>query len=110
MSYNVIIFPTFKREAKRLVKKYNSLKGELETLCAKLAEKPDIGVPLGNGVFKIRLAVAAKGKGKSGGARVITYVKLDNNAILLISIYDKGEKTTISDKKIQALVAEVEKQ
>jgi hypothetical protein len=53
--------------------------------------------------YKIRLAIASKGKGKSGGARVITYVKITADTIFLTSIYDKSEKNTISDKELEQI-------
>lgn len=104
MSFKVIAADNFKKEAKRLFKKYRSLKTELEVLGKELSEKPTLGTPLGHDVYKIRLAVASKGKGKSGGARVITYVQLDEETVLLLSIYNKGEKDSISDKEIQKLL------
>ncbi len=55
-------------------------------------------------VFKIRIAIKSKGRGKSGGARMITYVKIINNNVFLMDIYDKVEKTTISDKELQLLI------
>lgn len=88
------------------MKKYRSLKIELEVLGQELSEKPTLGTPLGHDVYKIRLAVASKGKGKSGGARVITYVQIDEETVLLLSIYNKGEKESISDKEIQKLLEE----
>lgn len=51
-------------------------------------------------IYKIRLAIKSKGKGKSGGARVITYVLTDNNEIYLLTIYDKSEFDSIDDKTI----------
>lgn len=104
MSYKVKLTDTFKKEAKRLTKKYPSLKGELNELFNALEEDPTMGTPLGNDVYKIRLAIASKNKGKSGGARVISYVKVTKNTVLLFSIYNKGEKDSISDKEIQALL------
>jgi len=109
MSYKLSSIPRFEREAKRLIKKYASLKEEVRCLGRALAENPDLGTPLGNNVFKIRLAIASKGKGKRGGARVITYAKVNNETVYFLSIYDKGEKATISDKEIQALIATIEK-
>ncbi|GHS96376.1 hypothetical protein FACS189421_01360 [Bacteroidia bacterium] len=72
MLYTVETTPHFEREAKRLVKKYFSLKQEIKKLSEQLEKTPDLGSPLGNNVFKIRLAIASKGKGKRGGARVIS--------------------------------------
>ena len=63
-----------------------------------------MGTPLGHDVFKIRLAVKSKGKGKSGGARVISYVRIDQQTVMLLSIYNKGDKDSISDQEIQELL------
>jgi mRNA-degrading endonuclease RelE of RelBE toxin-antitoxin system len=104
MSYNVELSTNFKKEAKRLSKKYPSLKIELSELFEQLEENPTIGTPLGNDIYKIRLAIASKNKGKSGGARVLSFVKVTENSVLLFSIYSKGEVDSISDKKIQDLI------
>ena len=107
MSYKVIALPEFRREVKKLAKKYRSLKTELSVLFDELTTNPTLGTPLDNDVYKIRLAITSKGKGKKGGARVITYVKIDNTTVLLLSIYNKGEKDTISDKEIQELLKSI---
>ena len=104
MSYSVELSTNFKKEAKKLIKKYSSLKTELATLFVALEENPTMGTPLGNDVYKIRLAIASKNKGKSGGARVISYVKVTNTTVLLFSIYSKGEKDSISEKEIEELI------
>jgi|SRR5690554_1684917 len=104
MSYKVELTPNFQKEAKRLVKKYHSLKSELVALFNKLERNPSIGIPLGNDIYKIRLAVSSKRKGKSGGVRVISYVQIDNTTVLLLSIYNKGEKESISDREIKDLI------
>ena len=104
MSYNVKITRYFEYEAKPLLKKYASLKGELEKLGKVLSENPEKGTPLGNNLYKIRLAIASKGKGKSGGARVITYLKTEQGSVYLLSIYDKGKKNTLSDKEIKNIL------
>jgi hypothetical protein len=64
---------------------------------------PNRGTSLGNGFFKIRMIITSKGKGKSGGARVITYVKIIATTVFLSSIYDKGDKVSISDKELQQI-------
>jgi mRNA-degrading endonuclease RelE of RelBE toxin-antitoxin system len=104
MLYNVITTHHFEREIKRLVKKYVSLRSEYEKLIDELEENPEIGVPLGNNLYKIRIAIASKKKKKSGGARVITYLKTEEEKIYLLSIYDKGEKDTISDSDIRKIL------
>ncbi len=74
MSFEVIPTPEFKREAKRLIKRYSSLKSELENLIASLEIQPVQGILLTLDCYKIKLAISSKGKGKSGGARVITFM------------------------------------
>ena len=104
MSYSIEITRHFEREAKPLLRKYASLKSELATLGEELSENPEKGIPLGNNLYKIRLAIASKGKGKRGGARVITYLKTEQGNVYLLSIYDKGERDTISDKEIREIL------
>jgi mRNA-degrading endonuclease RelE of RelBE toxin-antitoxin system len=104
MSYNIIATPEFKRELKSLVKKYRSLKSEFSDLIDDLKENPQQGTAIGHNCFKIRLAISSKGKGKSGGARVITSVFVTDKEVYLISIYDKSEKESIPDAEIKKLV------
>jgi mRNA-degrading endonuclease RelE of RelBE toxin-antitoxin system len=72
MSYKVRTIPNFEKALKRLAKKYPSLKLEYVALLDSLEQNPEQGTPIGNHCFKIRIAIASKGKGKSGGARVIS--------------------------------------
>ncbi len=104
MNYSVEISENFQKEAKRLVKKYPSLKSELANLFVELADNPLMGIPLGNEIYKIRLAIASKNKGKSGGARVLTFVKISDTKVLLFTIYSKGEVDYLSDKEIMNLI------
>ena len=61
----------FMRQFKRLAKKYPSLVSDYDTFKKELHENPFQGSDLGSGTRKVRMAIASKGKGKSGGARVI---------------------------------------
>jgi mRNA-degrading endonuclease RelE of RelBE toxin-antitoxin system len=104
MSYNIIPTEKFVKEAKRLIRKYPSLKSEISDLNKILAENPAIGTPLGNNAYKIRVAIKSKGKGKSGGARVITYLVTKDQEIYLLTIYDKAELSTIDDKTLKKII------
>ena len=104
MSYNVVTIPPFDRQLKRLAKKYPSLKIEYSQLINVLQENGIIGVPIGNNCYKIRLAIASKGKGKSGGARLITYVQRINNSVFLLSVFDKSEHENIPDRELNDLL------
>ena len=108
MSYKIEATPEFKRELKRLAKKYQSLKEEFAELIGSLEDDPKLGTPIGNNCYKIRLSIASKGKGKSGGARVITYLYIAKTTVFLLSIYDKSEKADISDKELDALLKGIE--
>lgn len=104
MNYNLIITPTFEREIKPLLKKHKSLKNDLVNLFNSLEINPKQGKSLGKDCYKIRMAISSKGKGKSGGARVITCVRVTAEKIYLISIYDKSDKEDISDKELNELL------
>lgn len=108
MSYNIIATPRFKKELKRLAKKYPSLKEEYSGLIEQLGNNPKSGTPIGHDCYKIRLSIASKGKGKSAGARVITYVYIDETTVFLISIYDKSEKSNINNSELLQLLKEIE--
>jgi len=109
MSYNIEATPKFKKELKRLSKRYNSVKKEYEELLDNLETDPAMGTSIGGGCYKIRLSIASKGKGKSGGARVITYVYVEGKTVYLLSIYDKSEQADITDKELQNLLKEIKK-
>lgn len=102
MSYNIQYTHEFEKEIKRLSKKYLSLKKDFKLLLETLSLNPKTGASLGNDCFKIRLLITSKGRGKSGGARVITHVAIIEETIILISIYDKSEQSAITDVEIKA--------
>lgn len=104
MNYKLVLISFFKRRAKKLIKKYPSLKNELIELSEKLLNNPKLGESLGNNCFKVRLAIRSKGKGKSGGARIITHFYIEENTIYLLTIYDKSEVESISDKELKELL------
>lgn len=111
MNVTINIHEEFKRQARRLSKKYRSLVDDLESFQNSLREDPFQGTDLGNGVRKIRMAISSKGKGKSGGARVLTLNVLvsDDATITLLSIYDKSEIDNVPDDYIKWLVSEARK-
>ena len=108
MNSKIEISTSFKKDLKRLTKRYRSLPDDLRNLGIDLLENPDMGKDLGKGIHKIRLAVRSKGRGKSGGARVITHqnviVQRSGHIITLLTMYDKSEKDNITDKEIFALL------
>jgi hypothetical protein len=104
MSFNVRTIQPFDKQFKRYLKKYPSLKSELATLVSQLEHAPDIGTAIGHDCYKIRVAITSKGKGKSGGARVITCVVVKDVEVYLLYMYDKSEQSSISDKELLQLL------
>lgn len=118
MKAEVRITRSFKKAVKPLLEKYASLLQELADLETQLLRNPRTGKSLGNDAYKIRLKIKSKGKGKSGGARVISYLESEIIGIVeateemivvnLITIYDKAEKDTISDSELRELIKSIE--
>jgi len=104
---NIVLGEEFKRQFHRLSKKYRSLTDDFRVLKKSLQENPQQGDDLGQGVRKVRMAIASKGKGKSGGARVITFnvqIQADDICITLLTIYDKSEIENVTDAYIKSLL------
>ncbi len=108
MSYNLYLTERFQKEAKKLNKKYPSFKQDYNDFLDNLESNPVQGSPLGKSCYKIRLRISSKSKGKSGGARVITHIHISEMTIYLLSIYDKGEKESLSQRELEELMAQIE--
>lgn len=111
MNVVVLIAKSFQRDIKPLLKKYPSLSKDLVGLEKELLANPKLGTALGLNAYKIRLKISGKSKGKSGGARVISLVetivigniqmKDEQVTVNLITIYDKAETSSLTDKEIK---------
>ena len=104
--------PEFERRAKLLAKKYKSFKNDYLSFLDELEKNPFGGESLGHHTYKARMAIASKGKGKRGGARVITYNLVQESEsevlVILMSIYDKNEINNVSDSYLRSLIQEIE--
>lgn len=110
MEASIQVGQEFARQFKRLAKKYRSLKEDFRKWREEIANNPLVGDDLGSGVRKIRIAISSKGKGKSGGARILTLnvlVKEDEMKVTLLTIYDKGEISAVSDGYIEYLLQHI---
>jgi mRNA-degrading endonuclease RelE of RelBE toxin-antitoxin system len=106
MNYKIIATEDFERQLRRLSKKYSSITNDYAKFLEELLKNPEMGDKIGNDIRKVRMAITSKGKGKSGGARIITYhilIDVINTKIYLLTIYDKSERGSISKKEIQNL-------
>ena len=110
MEVEIQIGQEFKRQFKRLAKKYHSLRDDFVEWKKEILQNPLAGDDLGNGVRKIRMTIGSKGKGKSGGARILTLnVKVSENGLnlILLTIYDKGEISNVKDDYIKFLIEQM---
>lgn len=109
MNYSIKTYRAFDKELKRLAKCYKSLKEDIIHLAKDLLNNPTQGVDLGGGVRKVRMAITSKGKGKSGGARVITLLITHSDTeseIGLHYIYDKSERESLTDAELRAIIVQ----
>ena len=111
MEIKISYHPQFAKDVKRLAKKYSSLASDLKLLLSEIQGNPDLGVDLGHGVRKVRLSITSKGKGKRGGARILSYKRIVINEsyikIVFLAMYDKNEIENVSDDYIRYLLANI---
>ncbi|MCH7413699.1 hypothetical protein MM213_09395 [Belliella sp. R4-6] len=108
MNYSIIPTFRFEKELKRLVKKFPSLKSEFSGLIEDISKNPEMGAYIGNSCYKIRLAIASKGKGKRGGARIISHLYIYTETVYLLTIYDKGEKADLKQNELKEIIESLE--
>ncbi len=110
MNFDVIPTPVFEKAFKTLSKRHRSLKQDILELSKSLQRNPFQGDELSPGIRKIRMAITSKGRGKSGGARVITYTVLaaeKEGTVFLIDIYDKADYSTVDVSVIQQMLRDI---
>lgn len=99
MNYKTEIHEIFSKEFKVLLKKYPSLKSDFQHILNNIEKELALADDLGNGFKKIRINIKSKGKGSSGGGRIITYetiIAVEHKKVIFASIYNKGEYDSIS--------------
>ena len=104
MNYNVILHQNFEKEYKQLAKKFNSLQSDVQKIIDNLDKELVLADDLGNGFKKIRLNIKSKGKGSSGGGRIITFetlIEINQRKILFCSIYNKTDFESINIEQLK---------
>ena len=95
---------TFTKAIKQLQKRFKNIETDCEEFVQSIQTTKNLGINLGNGVFKVRIANSDKKSGKSSGYRLISYLKLIDNKLYLMYIYDKSDFETVSEKQIDDLI------
>lgn len=103
---NIVLLERCRKDIKKLGKKYRSINADISDLLKSLQSDPTQGTALGRDCYKIRLKITSKSRGKSGGARVITCVKVVGETIYLLTIYDKSETESLTDGELAGLLDE----
>jgi mRNA-degrading endonuclease RelE of RelBE toxin-antitoxin system len=96
----------FKRNLRALAKRYRHIRSDLKPLLAQLQAGDCPGDQISGiayAVFKVRLKNSAAQRGKSGGYRVIYYLKTKAK-IILVTIYSKSDQGDISDRKVCQII------
>ncbi len=107
MKFEFVETPIFEKELKRLSKKHKSLKEDMQKLKTQIEENPDLGTNLGDGFRKIRISITSKGRGKSGGGRVVTQnviISKEEQKIIMVILWDKSEIETVDIKILKQLL------
>ena len=110
MSFEIKTTSYFDAEAKRLAKRHRSFVDDLQDLRDNLLKNPYQGTELSPGIRKVRLTISSKGRGKSGGARVITFAYLVNEkdgVVILLLLYDKADASNIKMNVVRQIVKEL---
>ena len=94
----------FEKALKRLAKKYPSLKADYLAFLAELEKNPMMGDEIFPHCRKARIAIKSKGKGKSGGGRIIFYFEVIEDKIVLLFIYDKAEMENVQSSYIEQIL------
>jgi mRNA-degrading endonuclease RelE of RelBE toxin-antitoxin system len=102
--------PTFDRNLRALAKKYRSIRNDIQPVIEQLGQGESLGdrIPgIGYAVFKLRVRNSDTQKGKSGGYRLIYYVKTETG-IILLTVYAKSEQVDIAAEDIRNIITEYE--
>ena len=100
MNFEVKYTPDFDHSLKRIAKKHKSIRDDILELIDQLEREPRTGTQVRTNLYKIRLNISSSNKGKSGGARVVTYVYNTKETVFLAEIYLKSEFETFDEQAI----------
>jgi mRNA-degrading endonuclease RelE of RelBE toxin-antitoxin system len=110
MSFEILTTSYFDLEAKRLAKRHRSFIEDLQDFQEELLKNPYQGTELSPGIRKIRLSIDSKGRGKSGGARVITFTYLvdeKDGVVILLLLYDKADASSIKMNVVRKIIKDL---
>ena len=104
--YEIIEVAAYTKAIKKQAKKYRHIDEDIDNFLENVLSEDDLGISLGDDVYKVRIANSDKQKGKSSGYRLITYLKFVDNELYLLYIYDKSDLASLSEHEIDRLIKE----
>lgn len=107
MSFEIVPTPNYQKEAKKLSKKYFSFKSDMLSILENLQNNPLQGDEIFKNCYKIRFQIKSKNKGKSGGGRLVTLVKVVQHKVYLLSVFDKSNQETVSDQYLKDILKRI---
>ena len=107
MKFKIVPSKEFLKDVKRLLKKYKTIKNDIDELSNLLQENPQAGIDLGRGLYKIRLKSSNMKEGKSSGFRIIYYLLVEDRKIYLLTIFPKSEKEDIDMVRLEKTLEEL---
>ena len=110
MSFEIQTTSYFDSEAKRLAKRHRSFVDDLQDFRDSILKNPYQGTELSPGIRKVRMTIASKGRGKSGGARIITFTYLVNEkdgVVILLLLYDKADASSIKMNVVRQIIKDL---
>jgi len=110
MNFEIQTSSYFDAEAKRLAKRHRSFVDDLQDFRDSLLKNPYQGTELSTGIRKVRLTIDSKGRGKSGGARVITFTYLideKDGVVILLLLYDKADASSIKMNVVRQIIKDL---
>lgn len=111
MRYEIIFTGSFKRQIKKLKKKYLRIKDDLNPLLVSIEKGELPGDPIAgllNKVYKVRCVSSDMKRGKSGGYRIIYYLEGRDSKIYLLTIYSKAQRANIPVDEILQMLKELD--
>jgi mRNA-degrading endonuclease RelE of RelBE toxin-antitoxin system len=106
------VTPDFRKQLRKLEKRYRKIKSDLEPILIQIQMGEIVGDRLQGldaEVFKVRVRNSDTNRGKSGGYRVIYWLKLPE-CVVLLDIYSKSDREDIEINTIQDIITEFDKQ
>lgn len=110
MNFKIQTTSYFDAEAKRFGKRYRSFVDDLKSFRDSITEDPFQGTEIMPGIRKVRMSIETKGRGKSGGARVITFTYLvseESGNVILLLLYDKADASSVKSNVVKKIVKDL---